>query len=215
MSSLTWDLVRNEMKNCQQMPGMSVLEHGESVLKYYEQLSYMLSRGSDIRFKFSEDLSWQLPKWFFKYEEDIAWERHNDSIFYWYLRYHDCGKSYCRVVDIDGKIHFPGHSQKSYEIWTELNKVNPVSYLREHEIEIIGNLILHDMDIHIIKAVDIDDFCNNLGTANAISLLLAALSEVHSNAPMFGGTETDNFKSKLKNIERRGNAICKKIFGES
>lgn len=212
MSNLTWELVRNEMKNCQQMPGMSVLEHGESILKYYEQLSEMLSRGSDIRFKFTENLNWRLPKWFLEYEKDIAWERHSDSIFYWYLKFHDCGKSYCKIIDDDQKVHFPNHAEKSYEIWTDLNKVDPVHYLKEFEIEIIGCLILHDMDVHIMKAADVDEFCEKLGSMTAISLLLAALAEVHSNAAMFGGTETDSFKAKLKQIERRGNAICKKIF---
>ena len=47
----------------------------------------------------------------------------------------------------------------------------------------------------------------------AISLLLVALSEIHANAEMFGGIESTSFKIKWKQIDKRGNAICKLLFG--
>ena len=33
--------------------------------------------------------------------------------------------------------------------------------------------------------------------------MFAALSEIHSNAEMFGGPETPSFKAKAKQLERR------------
>ena len=69
------------------------------------------------------------------------------------------------------------------------------------------------MDMHTLSAAGIDNFCY-LRRKEAISLLISALAEIHSNAQMFGGIESDSFKIKWKHIDRRGNAICKKLFGE-
>lgn len=44
------------------------------------------------------------------------------------------------------------------------------------------------------------------------SLLLTALAEIHANAEMFGGIESQSFKSKYKQLDRRGNKLCKKLF---
>jgi hypothetical protein len=46
-----------------------------------------------------------------------------------------------------------------------------------------------------------------------MTLLVAALAEIHSNAQLFGGIESVSFKSKWKNWDRRGKQIMK-IFGE-
>ena len=42
-----------------------------------------------------------------------------------------------------------------------------------------------------------------------MSLLLAGLAEIHSNAEMFGGLDSVSFKIKWKQINKRGKAICK------
>lgn len=40
-------------------------------------------------------------------------------------------------------------------------------------------------------------------------LIFAALSEIHSNAQMFGGIESVSFKTKAKQIDRRGAALTR------
>jgi hypothetical protein len=88
----------------------------------------------------------------------------------------------------------------SYETW-----------LRISSNKTIAKLILHDMDIHTMKAADVDEFCRH---REATTLLLAGLAEVHSNAKMFGGIESESFKIKWSQINKRGKAICRKLFGE-
>jgi len=152
----------------------------------------------------------------------LKWERHDSTIAYYYTTMHDCAKPYCKVTDKDGKVHFPNHAKKSYDIWMELIIRHPREYLsrpvrglKEKTIgEVVGDLILHDMDIHTMKANDISPLISRLGSRTVITLLLVALCEVHSNAEMFGGTDSTSFKIKWKQIDRRGKAICKKIFGD-
>jgi peptidyl-tRNA hydrolase len=43
---------------------------------------------------------------------------------------------------------------------------------------------------------------------------LAGLAEVHSNAKMFGGLASDSFKIKWSQINKRGKAVCKLLFGK-
>jgi len=38
----------------------------------------------------------------------------------------------------------------------------------------------------------------------AAALLLTAIAEVHSNAEMFGGHDSDSFKAKIKRLDKRG-----------
>ena len=62
-----------------------------------------------------------------------------------------------------------------------------------------------------MKAKDIDDF---MKLDKWQVLLFAALSEIHSNASMFGGIESTSFKMKWKQLNKRGNAIIKKLNSE-
>ena len=61
------------------------------------------------------------------------------------------------------------------------------------------------MEIHTIKAKDVEYFCRD--KTIALTLLIAGLCEVHSNASMFGGIESTSFKIKMKQIEKRGKRI--------
>jgi hypothetical protein len=115
-----------------------------------------------------------------------------------YALYHDCGKPFCRTIDADGKQHFPNHAEISAKIWRENGG-------DEH----IARLISMDMDIHLLKADQLNEFCQR---SEAISLLLSGLAEIHANAKMFGGIESISFKIKWKQIEKRGKQICKILF---
>ncbi len=110
-----------------------------------------------------------------------------------YTKFHDVGKVFCRVVDAEGKQHFPDHAKVSEKVWLEYGGSVQV-----------GKLIGMDMDIHQLKAVDITEFTSR---PEAVSLLLAGLSEVHANSEMFHGFDSINFKIKYKQIDKRGQAI--------
>jgi hypothetical protein len=66
------------------------------------------------------------------------------------------------------------------------------------------------MCLHIETADQI--MAHNWDVQTAMSLLLTALAEVHSNANMFGGIESISFKSKWKKIDKRGRMLCKHFF---
>jgi len=124
-----------------------------------------------------------------------------------YAIYHDCGKPYCLTIDSEGRRHFPDHAQKSYETWMQAQ--HEAQDQAQHKQ--IGQLILHDMDIHTIKAEQLEEFARK---PEAISLLLTGLAEIHSNAEQIGSIDSTSFKIKWKQIDKRGRAICKLLFGE-
>jgi len=223
MTNLSWEQLCEAMKSCEQTKGQSVYEHCHSVWNWYAILNEILAYGYH-----SEKCStligrdnFKLPSWFLDYEDDLAMERHCSNIAMWYAEYHDCGKPFLKTTD-DGGNHFSGHAKKSYDVWTELIIKRPVDLLSDSVYamrdktkgEVVGLLILHDMDIHTMKAKDIDPLLEKLGSRTVTTLLLMALCEIHSNANMFGGIDSPSFKMKWKQIDRRGKAICKKIFGD-
>ena len=102
----------------------------------------------------------------------------------------NCGKPLCLVIDDEGRRHFPGHAEASRKAWLETGGDRAV-----------GDLIGMDMDAHLLKADDLEDFA---ARPQAASLLLTALAEIHANAAMFGGIESTSFKIKWKHIDKRG-----------
>ena len=104
-------------------------------------------------------------------------------------------------IDENGKQHFPNHAQVSYETWMSIS-----------DDKTIGNLILHDMDCHTLK---FDDFiAQNLSVKDTCTLLITALAELHSNANMFGGIDTDSFKIKFKKLDKLGKKLCEHMFAK-
>jgi len=123
-----------------------------------------------------------------------------------YQTYHDIGKPYCKIYDLeDKKYHFPEHAKISSKTYKEINGSE----------DLISILIERDMDIHLIKAKDIETFIgeSKIDHMIAISLLLTGLAEIHANAEMFGGIESTSFKIKYKQIDSRGKQIIKRIKG--
>jgi hypothetical protein len=194
------------MAECYQTPGQNIKQHGESVFKYYENLNSFLLGKKEL------GPEWRIPSWLIQYQPELSVERYNINIFYHYLVYHDLGKPYCKIIDEEGKQHFPDHAQISYNVWMNLYQNNQLN-LNAEMANLIGDLILHDMDLHIIKSVDLNEWLNKINSFNAISLLLAALCEIHSNAEMFGGIDSVSFKIKFKQIDKRGRKICQNFFG--
>jgi hypothetical protein len=185
------------MLNCEQTKGQTVYQHGESVQAHYFQL---------LDYLWGKELGpeWKLPTWLTKYRDDLAQNLHDRETAANYTLYHDCGKPFCRTVDADGKAHFPDHAA-----------VSARTYLEATGDEKASKLIGWDMSFHTASAEEIDRLLREeWSKEDACTLLLAALAELHSNARMFGGTDSTSFKIKAKTIEKRGKQTCKFYFGE-
>ncbi len=179
------------MRSCEQTKGQSVLEHGISVKKYLFDLVNHLRNDSPLKYE------WKLPEWIYENKELILSSLPSDKVLKYYTILHDCGKPYCRVIDSDGKVHFPNHSEVSYNVFKEM-----------YDDSITAFLIKSDMDIHTLKADGVETFSQN---PYAITLMLSGLAEIHSNAKMFGGIESVSFKIKHKSITKRGKQIINLI----
>ena len=175
------------MSECEQTKGQTVLQHGESVKNYLFDLINHMRNDTILKYE------WNLPDWLLLNKELILSSLPDDETLELYTTFHDCGKPFCIQTDMDGKTHFPNHSEVSYEIFREIFN-NPIA----------AELIKHDMDIHLLKSDGVNDFCNN---PYALTLLITGLSEIHSNTQMFGGTSSVSYKIKMKNITQRGKQI--------
>jgi len=175
------------MKDCEQTKGQSVLQHGISVKNYtFDLINY-------LRFNTPLKYEWVLPDWLCENKDLILSNLPSDKTLKYYTVLHDCGKPYCLEYDEDGRKHFPNHAQISFETFNQV-----------FDDEIAAHLIKHDMDIHLLKADEVEEFCKN---PYALTLLLVGLSEIYSNANMFGGLDSTSFKIKWKKINQRGKKI--------
>lgn len=177
------------MENCWQTPTQTVYQHGVSVKDHLLEIIEFLHGTSKLE-------GWKIPSWL-NSENELLNKLLPCDVLETYTVYHDCGKPFCRIVDENGKQHFPNHASVSERIWLEHGGSSEV-----------GRLIRMDMDIHTIKAIHVPEFASR---PEAISLLLSGLAEVHSNAKMFGGIESTSFKIKFGQIEKRGLAIVKEL----
>ena len=175
------------MKSCEQTKGQSVYEHGVSVKNYLFDLLDHLRKGTPLKYK------WCLPDWLYENKDMILKSLPNDWTLKLYTEFHDCGKPYCLTIDENGKRHFPNHAKVSYEVFNQIfdNKIS-------------SDLILHDMDIHLLKSEGVPEFCNQ---PYCLTSLIVGLSEVHSNSNMFGGMDSEGFIIKSKRINKRGKQI--------
>lgn len=164
---LTLNELIKAMTDTEQMKGLSVLQHGVSVNNKFKELYNHLYNDKPLT---SE---WKLPEWLIENKLYIKSQLLPLDIINEYQIYHDCGKPYCLEIDEENKRHFPNHANKSYEIWGKINGN-----------EQVGKLIKMDMDIHLIKDIDVEGFSSR---PEAITLLITGLCEVHANSDMFGG----------------------------
>jgi hypothetical protein len=194
MRELTRDQLIIDMMNTEQTKGMSILDHGISVNRYFEDLYSHLKNDTDLKFE------WRLPEWIMDNKEFILSELSDLKTIREYQINHDCGKPYCRTVDEDGRVHFPNHAEISKETWLSVHGHSDIKSVQ------VANLIGMDMDIHLLKGTGVEEFKKR---PEAITLLITGLCELHSNASMFGGISSTSFKIKWKNINKRGKAILK------
>lgn len=177
----TKEQIISAMKNCEQTTGVSVLDHGNMVRDAYLKLVEYVKTGVQPE-------GWRIPEWV---NSDILAKQMDSDTVKEYQIYHDCSKPYVRKIDEDGKVHFPDHAKKSYEMWKPFNPK-------------AANLMKMDMDAHLLKADGIEEFSSR---PEAATLLMTAVAEIHANAEMFGGLNSDSFKIKIKNLTKRGKQV--------
>lgn len=149
-----------------------------------------------------------MPDWLYSFKELILVNLLPLKIISTYQIYHDIGKPYCKTYELNDKqkYHFPNHANISANLYASIDN-NPI----------IENLIKRDMDIHTIKAEQINSFIgkSQLDKMTAITLIISGLSEIHANAAMFGGINSTSFKIKYKQINTKAKQILKLISGET
>lgn len=174
------------MSETEQTKEQSILDHGISVRNHLFDLIDHL-KGNNLKYE------WKLPTWLLENKKLFIDSLLDDDTLELYTIYHDCGKPFCIQIDTNGNKHFPNHAEVSHNIFKQYFN-NPIA----------ANLILHDMDIHLLKSDGIEDFCKN---PQYLILLLTGLAELHSNAKLFGGLESTSFKIKWKSLNQRGKQI--------
>lgn len=176
------------MKQTPQTDSQSVLTHCLSVWHHV----YKLINDKTESFK--------LCSWFEKYKNKIISNLHPLKQIKHYCLHHDVGKPFCLTIDENGKRHFPNHAEKSKEIFLE--------YISKDQT--IASLIGLDMIMHTESYEQIME--RNLDIKDICTLLITALAELHSNAKLFGGIESDSFKIKWKRLEKLGKKLCFQYF---
>lgn len=178
------------MRACFQFKSLCMAGHGEAVWRAYRTLL-----GAALEGRFPQ--GWRKPKWWSEQAgPDLAARQPELSLMWRYLRYHDCGKPRVHSVDELGRAHFPEHARASAALWRELGGGEQEAWLMEHD------MLLHAGSSEECQAL--------AGHHLAPALLFASLAELHANAQMFGGTQTDNFKAKAKRLERRSADLLKR-----
>ncbi len=197
---ISYQSVIQKMMDTPQTDSQSVLEHGMSVYKYFQNLFSILVDGGDEQ----QNAGWKLPEWLMENRKFILDNLHSADDIREYQLMHDCGKPYCLEIDSEGKRHFPDHANVSANIFTQIS-----------DNRIVADLIRNDMTLHIIKADEVPTFVENNSLQTVLTLLVTSLCELHSNASMFGkeGVESTSFKIKYKQLDKRGKQIMK-IFQE-
>lgn len=175
------------MKAGHQTAGLSYWEHGELVAARFRDLMNP-----------NPNMTWRLPDWFTENADFIRAQLQPDfELISTYQLWHDLGKPFCRTVDEDGKVHYPNHAEISAQIWKDLGGDDR-----------IGQLIEQDMLCHQLRPADAVAFAAN---PNALILLVTALCELHANATMFGGIQSDSFKIKFKRLDKCGSIILNSL----
>lgn len=180
------------MRSCMQTSTQNTLQHGFSVWKHTRQLLL------------SDDLSnFRLPQWYEKYKSRILENIYSFKTIKHYTIFHDCGKSFTLEIDEMGKRHFPNHANISADTFQK--------YIRDDTT--IVRLIRNDMIMHTAKYDEI--LSMKLSAKDICTHLIVALAELHANAELFGGIESESFKIKFKRLEKLGKKLCYQLFDHS
>lgn len=175
------------MANAEHAKGQSILEHGLSVWKHTKRLID------------DDTTGFRLPDWYETYKSRIFSNIHPESTIREYTENHDCGKPRCLTIDSDGRNHYPNHAEISETLWREAGG-------SEDACRLIGmDMLFHTATPEQILShpgITLKDIC---------TLIITSLAELHANAELFGGMESDSFKIKHKKWAKR----AKKVLFES
>ena len=203
----TKELVWN-MQECFQAKGLNMIDHGLAVKdRLFDLVNVVNHPETPAKF------AWRYPSWFFQHASRIAYNLRSALILDRYATMHDCGKPACKTPsssiagDVEVRYSYPDHAEVS------AREFERVSDMTLEDNRVIANLIRRDMDIHTLKTEGIAEFCRD--REDAVTLLLTGLAEIHANAEMFGGMQSDSFKIKFKQLEKKGALICKYLFGDA
>ena len=181
------------MKNTWQVPDrQTVYEHCVAVRNRALDLYDHIVSGKELKYE------WKIPEWLVSYKEVIRLEliHHTPrSVVDRYAYYHDCGKPLVAEFR-GGKMHFTGHEWYSEYVYK--------GFLRNDRAVI--RLIKNDMLIHRSRACDVEKI---KALRERMALLIVSLSEVHANAELFGGVDSESFRIKWKKVNTRGRALFK------
>jgi len=169
------------MKNCEQAPGFSIYQHGLDVANRYRDLYRHLLGEKPV-------YEWTIPKTSLEQLRSLLPHALDPREARTYHVLHDCGKPFCITIDEQGRRHFPGHADRSYEIFKQLYPDDARS----------AELIRLDMACHTARG---DELANLAKNELAPTLCLTAWAELYSNAEqLFGGFESTSFKIKHKTL---------------
>ncbi len=185
-----------DMFNTDQAESQNIMEHGESVYRHYTQIKKHMEGKIDL----SDNPFWIIPEWLNENFYNILENLPSDYVMERYLTLHDCGKPAVQIT-VDGKKRFPGHAEASADMFRTVFSHDMTS----ESDQLIAHFIEYDMDVHMLKADDVEEFALS---EYAMTQFIVALSEIMANAEMFGGTESVNFKIKYKTLNQR----AKKMF---
>lgn len=200
-----WNTV-DKMLNCQQTSNINMLQHGLSVRNHL----------FDLLDNETENLSfeWRLPDWFLNNRAKILKNMADRFTLGRYTVMHDCGKPDSLIINKESGLRsYPDHARISKETWLSFS-----------DDKLIAEFIGRDMDIHLLRPSELQEWLTSLEKDIkekqlkislkdfCVSLLVVALAEIHSNAMMFGGLQSDSFKIKWKKIDKLGNLICNQLI---
>ena len=184
------------MESCEQTSGINMIQHGLMVQQKFSELATLLQKKEFFDLGTS---GYRLPRWFVDHHETFLEKLLDPFTVNLYTTWHDCGKPVCRETDDSGKNHYPNHAEVSARVFGELF---PIETLAQ-------TLIRRDMECHTLKLSSPEEiqFFLRDGENVTLTLLLAALAEVLSNASLFGGLDSTSFKIKFKHLEKFGKRL--------
>jgi len=190
---LAWREILAAAHAGEQAPGISYIRHGEQVAEKLMALIANLGKNGDWTDLITiDDLRLEMLSFHNMKNKDLVEQISTYAI------YHDIGKPFCLEIDADGKKHYPNHSEVSQALWNSNFDEPYISYL-----------ILHDMDIHVLKPINAADWAKT--NQAPLTLLLSAMASIQANCEMFGGISSDSYKIKKKKLASNAKRIIQTL----